>query len=187
MHDTGYLYQTPFDPVLSAPVPQELIRDNCVGPPFPEPPSYLTTTLPPAPPTELTSPMTSSLQSSPRYSPIVASDVSGPSTLSPLNTSGVTAHSHSRATPLNRASQSPGFYGPDSTTGTGSGQSPISPSQKRPLESLADDIRDGGSHRASPEPLTSTRRRRLEGLVLPYQSRQAFLVEVRQSLNNCTM
>lgn len=138
MNDTGYLYQTPFDPVLSAPVPQELIGDNRVGPPFPEPQSYLTTTLLPAPPTDLTSPMTSSLRSSPRYSPIVASDVSGPSTLSPLNTSGVTAHSHSRATPLNRASQSPGFYGPDSMTG--SGQSPISPSQKRPLESSADDM-----------------------------------------------
>ncbi|KAG1797691.1 uncharacterized protein HD556DRAFT_234643 [Suillus plorans] len=143
MNDTGYLYQTPFDPVLSAPVAQELIRDNRVEPPFPEPQSYLTTILPPAPPTELTSLMTSSLRSSPRYSPMVASDVSGPSTLSPLNTSGVTVHSHSRATPLNRASQSPGFHGPDSMTGTGSRQSPISPSQKRPLESSADDMLHG--------------------------------------------
>lgn len=142
-NDTGYLYQTPFDPVLSAPVPQELIRDNRVGPPFSEPQSYLTTTLPPAPSTELTSLMTSSSRSSPRYSPMIAPDVSGPSTLSPLNTSGVTAHSHSRATPLNRASQSPGFYGPDSMTGTGSRQSPISPSQKRPLESSADDMLHG--------------------------------------------
>lgn len=48
---------------------------------------------------------------------------------------------------------------------------------------------DGGSHRASPAPLTSTLCRRLEGLVvqLRHQSHQVFLVEVRQSPKSCTM
>ncbi|KAG2346944.1 hypothetical protein BDR05DRAFT_997313 [Suillus weaverae] len=143
MGDIGYLYQTSFDTVMSGPPAQEPIRNSPVGPPFSEPQSHLTTTLPPAPPTESTSPIMSSLQSSSRYSPMTTSYRSGPSTLSSLNTSGVTAHSHSPATPLNRASQSPGFYGPDSMTGTGSRQSPISPSQKRPLESSADDSLHG--------------------------------------------
>lgn len=142
MDDIGYLYQTSFDTVMSGPA-LEHIRNNPVGPPFSEPPSHLTTTLPPAPQTEPTSPMMSSLGSSPRYSPMATSHISGPSTPSRLNISGVTAHSHSPATPLNRASQSPGFYGPDSMTGTGSRQSPISPSQKRPLESSADDVLHG--------------------------------------------
>ncbi|KAG1771947.1 hypothetical protein EV702DRAFT_628186 [Suillus placidus] len=143
MGSIGYLYQTSFDTVMSGPPAQELIRNSPVGPPFSEPQSHLTTTLPPAPPMESTNSMMSSSQSSPRYSPMTTSYFSGPSTLSSLNTSGVTAHSHSPATPLNRASQSPGFYGPDSMTGTGSRQSPISPSQKRPLESSADDSLHG--------------------------------------------
>jgi hypothetical protein len=138
MGDMEYLYPS-FDTAMSAPTAQEHRRNSLVGLPRLELQSHLTTTLPPAPPTELTSPMTSSLGSSPRYSPMATSHISGPSTLSTLNTSGVTAHSHSPATPLNRASQSPGFYGPDSMTGTGCRQSPISPSQKRPLESSADD------------------------------------------------
>ncbi|KAG1871407.1 hypothetical protein F4604DRAFT_1769471, partial [Suillus subluteus] len=142
MDDIGYLYQASFDTVMSGPA-LEHIRNNPVGPPLSEPPSHLTTTLPPAPPTEPTSPMTSSLGSSPRYSPMPTSYISGPSTPSRLNTSGVIMHSHSPATPLNRASQSPGFCGPDSMTGTGSRQSPISPSQKRPLEYSADDVLHG--------------------------------------------
>lgn len=143
MGDTEYLYQTSFDTAMSGPAAQEHSRNSPVGPPLSELQSHLTMILPPAPPTELTSPMTSSLGSSPRYSPMATSHIGGPSTLSALNTSGVTAHSHSPATPLNRASQSPGFYGPDSMTGTGSRQSPISPSQKRPLEFSADDSLHG--------------------------------------------
>ncbi|KAG1732726.1 hypothetical protein EDB19DRAFT_1250860 [Suillus lakei] len=141
MGDIG-LYQTSFDTVMSGPAAQEHIRNSPVGPPLSEPQSHLTTTLP-APTTGPTSPMTSNLRHSPRYSPMATSHISGPSTLGALNTSGVVAHSHSPATPLNRASQSPGFYGPDSVTGTSSRQSPISPSQKRPFESSADDSLHG--------------------------------------------
>lgn len=143
MDDIGYLYQASFDTMMSGPA-LEHIRTNPVGQPLSEPPSHLPTTLPPAPLTEPTSPMTSSLGSSPRYSPMPTSYISGPSTPSRLNTSGVIMHSHSPATPLSyRASQSPGFCGPDSMTGTGSRQSPISPSQKRPLEFSADDVLHG--------------------------------------------
>jgi hypothetical protein len=124
-----YPYQAPYNTAMSGPAAQDYSRNSPVGPP-----SHFTTTLPPASPTELTSPMTSSIGSSPRYSPMATSRISGPSTLSALNTSGVTAHSLSPATPLNRASQSPGFYGPESMR-----QSPISPSQKRPFEYSADD------------------------------------------------
>lgn len=141
MTDMDYLY--PFNTTMSGPAAQEHSRNSSVGPPLSEHQFHLTTTLPPAPPTELTSPMTSSMGSSPRYSPMATSQISGPSTLSALNTSGVTAHSHSPATPLNRASQSPGYYGPESMTGTGSRQSPISPTQKRPLEYSADDSLHG--------------------------------------------
>lgn len=142
--DLGYPYQTPLDTVMSGPAAPEQIRNNPVEPPLSEPWSHLSMMLPPAPSTEPTSPMTSSLHSSPRYSPMATSNISGPSTLSRLNTSGVTAHSHSPATPLSyRASQSPGFGGPDSMTGTGSRQSPISPSQKRPFEPSADDMLHG--------------------------------------------
>lgn len=140
-HETGdidYLYQTPYNTAMSGPAAQDYSRNSPVGPPLSEPQSHFTTTLPPASPTELTSPMTSSIGSSPRYSPMATSHISGPSTLSALNTSGVTAHSLSPATPLNRASQSPGFYGPESMR-----QSPISPSQKRPFEYSADDSLHG--------------------------------------------
>lgn len=132
MGDFAYPYQTSFDTMMSGPAASECTRNNPVGLPLPE---ALTITLPPAPPTEPTSPMISS--SSSRYSPMTTTYISGPST---LISGSVALHSHSSATPLNRASQSPGFYGPDSTAGTSSRQSPISPSQKRPFEYSADDV-----------------------------------------------
>lgn len=135
MDDFGYPYQTSFDTMISGPAPSHYIRNNPVGLPLPEAQSHLTIALPPAPPTEPTSPMISS--SSSQYSPMATTYISGPST---LISGSVASHSHSSATPLNRASQSPGFYGPDSMTGTGSRQSPISPSQKRPLQYSADDV-----------------------------------------------
>ncbi|KAG2144110.1 uncharacterized protein EDB93DRAFT_1207920, partial [Suillus bovinus] len=188
MDDIGYQYETPFHTMMPGPVPQEDVRNNLVGLPPSVPQTHMGPTLPPAPTTETTNPMTTSLRNSPAYR---MSEVSGPSMLSPLNTSGVTVHSHSQATPLNRASQSPGFYGPDSMTATSSRRSPISPSQKRPLESSVDDTlvcnilnlvrisliasssMDGGLHHASPAPLMSTMCRRLEGLVsVPRRSHQ---------------
>ncbi|OJA10615.1 hypothetical protein AZE42_05706 [Rhizopogon vesiculosus] len=139
--DTGsYLDQSPFGLQLVMPGPeaQHFQPDYIVPQPFTEPhPQPMHATTLPASPMELTDLMTSDFRSSPRHSPMATSRISGPST--PLNTSGVTQYSHSPTTPLNRTSQSPGFAGPGSVTGTGSRQTPISPLQKRPFESSADD------------------------------------------------
>ncbi|KAG0702220.1 hypothetical protein DFH29DRAFT_513380 [Suillus ampliporus] len=133
MSDTEYLGHA-FDAIMSGPAAQDRIhyRNNPVEPPLShfQPVATL-----PAPPTALANPMTSGLRTSPRHSPGATSRISGPSTLSTLNTSGVTLYSHSPTSSLNRASQSqsPGFPGPGPMTGTSSRQSPISPLQKRVL------------------------------------------------------
>ncbi|KAG1722642.1 uncharacterized protein EDB91DRAFT_1088063 [Suillus paluster] len=147
MGDLGsYLGQTVFDTVMPGPAAQEHIysyhRNSPVEPPLTEPHFQSTATLP-APSTEPTNWMPSGLRSTPRHSPRATSRISGPSTLSTLDTSGVTMYSPSPTTPLNRASQSPGFPGPDFMTGTGPRQSPISPLQKRPFDSSADDSLHG--------------------------------------------
>jgi hypothetical protein len=140
--DTGsYLCQSQFDlpPVLPNFAAQERIPPHYIGSqPFTGPhPQPTPTAMLPAASVELTDLIMSDIRSSPRRSPRETSRISGPSM--PLSTTGVALYSHSPTTPLNRASQSPGFAGPGSVTGTDSRQSPISPVQKRSFEASADD------------------------------------------------
>lgn len=128
--------QSSLDSLLVMPgsAPQEQFHLPYVGSqPFAEPLAMPATSM------ELTEFMMLDPRSGLQCSPRATSYTSGPSTPSSLNTSGVALYSHSPTSPQNRTSQSPGFAGPDSVIGTGSRQSPISPSQKRSLGSSADD------------------------------------------------
>jgi len=137
--DTGfYPDSNPFDlpSIMPGSSPQEQFHSHYIAPqlfaePHPEP--ILTS---PTAPLESNNFMMSDFEYGSPRRPRAPSHVGGPSMPSPLNTIDVARYSHTPTTPLNRASQSPGFVGPGSMTG--SRQSPISP-QKRSLESSAHD------------------------------------------------